>query len=96
MDSEHLDADRLRLCKPGAFVYNFGRGNALAGEDLVAAADHIGGAFLDVTDEEPLPPDSPLWSLDNVMITPHSSCIYREYKQAFLDEVIETLCSNPL
>jgi len=91
-----LDERRLRLCKPGACIYNFGRGNAVASGDLAAAAGHLGGAFLDVTDEEPLPPDSPLWSLDNVMITPHSSCIYREYKQAFLDEVIETLCSNRL
>jgi len=83
-----LDAGRLRQCKPGACVYNFGRGNAIASEDLVAAADHIGGAFLDVTDEEPLPPDSPLWTLDNIMITPHSSCIYREYRERFIAEVI--------
>lgn len=86
-----LDEDRLRLCKPGAFIYNFGRGNAIASDDLAAAADHLGGAFLDVADTEPLPPDSPLWSLDNVMITPHSSCIYREYKQRFVAEVIEHL-----
>ncbi|HSH43427.1 MAG TPA: D-2-hydroxyacid dehydrogenase [Arenicellales bacterium] len=86
-----LDAHRLHLCKPGACVYNFGRGNAVASDDLVAAAGHIGGAFLDVTDEEPLPPDSPLWSLDNIMITPHSSCIYREYREAFVAEVIGQL-----
>lgn len=82
-----LDQTRLRLCKPGVFVYNFGRGNAVAGEDIVKVAGHIGGAFLDVTDQEPLPPESPLWSLDNVMITPHSSCVYREYRAAFIDEV---------
>ncbi|MGA8261973.1 MAG: NAD(P)-dependent oxidoreductase [Arenicellales bacterium] len=86
-----LDERRLRLCKPGVFIYNFGRGNAIAGEDIVKARDHIGGAFLDVVDEEPLPPDSPLWSLDHVMITPHSSCVYREYKEAFIEEVISCL-----
>jgi len=83
-----LDEARLRRCRPGALIYNFGRGNALAVQDLVNASDHIGGAFLDVTDPEPLPPDSPLWSLDNVMITPHSSCIYDDYRRAFVDEVI--------
>jgi phosphoglycerate dehydrogenase-like enzyme len=83
-----LDARRLHMCKPGVHVYNFGRGNAVAGDDLVKAADHIGGAFLDVTDEEPLPPESPLWSLENIMITPHSSCIYREYRESFIAEVI--------
>jgi D-2-hydroxyacid dehydrogenase (NADP+) len=82
-----LDARRLGLCKAGAYVYNFGRGNAIASDDLAEAAGHIGGAFLDVTDEEPLDPASPLWSLDNVMITPHSSCVYREYRQAFIEEV---------
>lgn len=86
-----LDEARLRMCKPGVYIYNFGRGNAVASDDLVKASDHIGGAFLDVVDEEPLDPASPLWSLDNIMITPHSSCIYREYKEAFIDEVIEHL-----
>jgi D-2-hydroxyacid dehydrogenase (NADP+) len=86
-----LDAARLRMCKPGACVYNFGRGNAIASDDLAGAADHIGGAFLDVTDEEPLDPDSPLWSLDNIMITPHSSCVYREYREAFVGEVLAHL-----
>ncbi len=86
-----LDETRLRKCRPGVYVYNFGRGNALASHDLTQAADHIGGAFLDVTDREPLDPSSPLWSLDNIMITPHSSCIYREYKEAFVEEVIAHL-----
>lgn len=86
-----LDEPRLRKCRPGACVYNFGRGNAIASDDLVKAGDHIGGAFLDVVDEEPLDPTSPLWSLDNVMITPHSSCVYREYKEAFVEEVIAHL-----
>lgn len=90
-----LDARRLHMCNPGACIYNFGRGNAIASEDLVKAADHIGGAFLDVTDEEPLPADSPLWSLENIMITPHSSCIYREYKERFVAEVIRHLQRIP-
>lgn len=86
-----LDHERLTRCKPGAFVYNFGRGNAIATTDLVAALDHLGGAFLDVVDEEPLDPESPLWRLENVMITPHSSCVYREYRPSFVDEVVTHL-----
>lgn len=77
----------LAQCKPGAFIYNFGRGNALPTTALLAHLDHLGGAFLDVVDQEPLPPDSPLWSQPNVMITPHSSCVYRDYKPRFLQEV---------
>lgn len=90
-----LDERRIRLCKPGVYLYNFGRGNAIAGADLARAHDHVGGAFLDVVEEEPLGRSSPLWSLDNVMITPHSSCIGREYKQAFLDEVAAHLARQP-
>lgn len=81
----------IRSCKPGAFLYNFGRGNALASSDLIATLDHIGGAFLDVTDEEPLPPASPLWHQDNIMITPHSSCVYQEYRMYFLREAVTRL-----
>ncbi len=82
----YLSLERILQCKPGVYLYNFGRGNVLTSRDVAAAANHIGGAFLDVTDEEPLPPDSPLWALPNVMITPHSSCVYQEYREMFLDE----------
>ena len=50
-----------------------------------------GGAFLDVTDEEPLPATSELWALKNMMITPHSSCIYKNYKEEFLKETLNYL-----
>jgi phosphoglycerate dehydrogenase-like enzyme len=79
---------RLSLMKPGSFIYNFGRGNALASADLLSALPALGGAFLDVTDIEPLPQDSPLWEHANVMITPHSSCVYSEYQPSFISEVI--------
>ena len=77
--------------KPGSYIYNFGRGNSLTTADLLAALPHLGGAFLDVTDEEPLPTDSPLWKQDNVFLTPHSSCIYSEYMPMFIDEVISKI-----
>lgn len=83
-----MNPERLQRCKKGAYLYNFGRGNALSSADLLEASHHIGGAFLDVTDDEPLPADSPLWGLENIMITPHSSCVYREYRARFINEVI--------
>ena len=90
-----MHPDRLMRMKPGSYLYNFGRGNAVASVDLLESLDHLGGAFLDVTDEEPLPADSPLWQHDRVMITPHSSCIYREYKSLFIGGVISHLQNHP-
>ncbi len=86
-----LTTDLIQLCKPGVYLYNFGRGNALTTDTVLEVAGDIGGAFLDVTDVEPLPSESQLWQLPNVMITPHSSCIYQEYKANFVAEVISHL-----
>jgi phosphoglycerate dehydrogenase-like enzyme len=86
-----MNPERLALMKAGSYIYNFGRGNSLNTNDLLTSLDHLGGAFLDVTDEEPLPRNSPLWDSSNVMITPHSSCIYHEYKSLFINEVIDDL-----
>jgi D-2-hydroxyacid dehydrogenase (NADP+) len=86
-----MNTERLLKCKPGAYLYNFGRGNALTDEHLLAAWHHLGGAFLDVTEIEPLPVDSPLWELDNIMITPHSSCIYQDYKSLFIQQAGERI-----
>jgi len=70
-----FDADRLAKLKPGALLLNIGRGTAINTEALISALENgkIGGAALDVTDPEPLPVDSPLWQMENVIITPHVS-----------------------
>jgi D-2-hydroxyacid dehydrogenase (NADP+) len=86
-----LNSERLALMKPGSYVYNFGRGNAIVVADLVPALARLGGAFLDVTETEPLPADSPLWQQDNVFITPHSSCMYQDYAARFIAQVAELL-----
>jgi len=59
--------------KRGALFINVGRGGTVVTADLRAALEdgRIGGAGLDVTDPEPLPPDHPLWHAPNVLITPH-------------------------
>lgn len=70
-----FDAEFFGAVKPGAIFVNVGRGVSVVTEDLMAALDsgQIGGAGLDVTDPEPLPPEHPLWQYHNVIITPHVS-----------------------
>jgi len=70
-----MNAERLARMKADACLINVGRG-PLVDEPALAAAlrNHtIGGAALDVFEEEPLPADSPLWDLENLLITPHSA-----------------------
>ena len=61
--------------KDSAVFINCGRGNAVSAEVLYRAlsAHKIAAAGVDVTEEEPLPADSPLWGLENLVITPHIS-----------------------
>jgi len=61
--------------KPGAIFLSVGRGQSTVTADLIDAlqSGHIHAAGLDVTDPEPLPAESPLWQMDNVLITPHVS-----------------------
>jgi phosphoglycerate dehydrogenase-like enzyme len=70
-----ITEERLRKMKPDAFLVNIGRGTLVDQEALIRALREgwIGGAGLDVTTPEPLPQDSPLWELSNVIITPHAS-----------------------
>jgi phosphoglycerate dehydrogenase-like enzyme len=72
-----INAERLARMKPEAYLVNVGRG-ALVDECALADAvrgARIGGAALDVFTQEPLPPESPLWDLSNVLITPHAAGI---------------------
>ncbi|GGJ05467.1 dehydrogenase [Alicyclobacillus cellulosilyticus] len=70
-----FSAERFAKFKPGAVFVNIGRGGSVDESALVAALStgRLGGAGLDVTAEEPLPPDNPLWGLENVIITSHSA-----------------------
>lgn len=70
-----FDAKFFDAVKPGAFFVNVGRGQSVVQADLVEALEsgRIAGAGLDVTDPEPLPADSPLWRMQNVILTPHVS-----------------------
>ena len=88
-----LDAAALDAMKPSAVVYNLGRGNAIDAGALAAAlgARRIAGAFLDVVPEEPLPSDSPLWSVPNLYLTPHASAIGADYLELYFDELAREL-----
>jgi D-2-hydroxyacid dehydrogenase (NADP+) len=70
-----FDAKTFAIMKPGAHFINVGRGELVDEDALIMAlqSGHLAGAALDVFATEPLPPDSPLWNMDNVIITPHSS-----------------------
>jgi phosphoglycerate dehydrogenase-like enzyme len=66
---------RFQRMKRSAFFINIGRGRTTRLDDLVAAlrAGEIAGAALDVFEQEPLPADHPLWTLPNVLLTPHTA-----------------------
>lgn len=66
---------RFRRMRRSAFFINIGRGMTTRLDDLVAAlrAGEIAGAALDVFEQEPLPADHPLWTMPNVLITPHTA-----------------------
>ncbi|RSM62737.1 hydroxyacid dehydrogenase [Amycolatopsis sp. WAC 01376] len=70
-----FDAEAFAAMKPGARFVNVGRGELVVTSDLVDALrdGSLGGAALDVFDTEPLPPESPLWTMENVLISPHMS-----------------------
>ena len=66
---------RIRSMKPDAILVNISRGAMVPTEALEAALPYIGGAVLDVFEVEPLPKASPLWEMENVIITPHNSFV---------------------
>ena len=82
--------DRMRA---GARVVNVGRGPLIVQDDLVEAlaSGRIAGAALDVFETEPLPADSPLWSMDNVLVSPHMSGDIVGWRDALVDLFAENL-----
>ncbi|MGH7681512.1 MAG: NAD(P)-dependent oxidoreductase, partial [Candidatus Eiseniibacteriota bacterium] len=70
-----FDAKAFARMKPGAFFVNVGRGKIVHEGELIdaLASGHLGGAGLDVFESEPLPPESRLYTLKNVILTPHVS-----------------------
>lgn len=74
-----IDAAMIDYMKHGSVLINVARGSLVDEKALIDALErlHLGGAYLDVTEQEPLDPVSPLWSMENVLITAHCSGLSR-------------------
>ena len=88
-----ISAAALAAMKPGALLVNVARGRVVDESALIAAlqAGRLRAAALDVTREEPLPSASPLWSMPNVLITPHTAGETQAYEDNVIDILIENL-----
>lgn len=88
-----IGEETLRWMKPRSYLINVARGKILDEEALVKAikSGHLAGAALDVFAQEPLSHESELWSLDNVIITPHVSGDSLDYPERVLDLFCENL-----
>lgn len=84
---------QLNLMRRDAFLINIGRGDLIDEPALIRAlAEHrIAGAGLDVFEKEPLPADSPLWALDNVILSPHISGMTPRYDEHMVALFAENL-----
>ncbi len=97
-----IDAKAVAAMAPGAMVIDVSRGGVMLGDALLDGlrSGHIAGAALDVFESEPLPPDSPFWDCDNVIITPHCSSEYDGWErfsaEMFGDNLIRFLAGEPL
>jgi phosphoglycerate dehydrogenase-like enzyme len=92
--TQHLiDAHRLAAMKPDAYLINVGRGSLVDHAALAAALRNrrIGGAALDVFDKEPLAADSPLWDLENLLITPHTAGLTEKLWERNYALIVENL-----
>ncbi len=87
-----IHRERLAQLRPHALLVNVARGAIVVHDDLVEAlaGGRLAGAVLDVTDPEPLPPESPLWDMENVIITPHVGG--QSARRA--DDVTDLFCEN--
>jgi D-2-hydroxyacid dehydrogenase (NADP+) len=102
-ETHHLmNADRLARLRPAAFIYNVSRGAIIDEAALVAAlrAGKLAGAGLDVYEDEPLPAASPLWDLENVILTPHVAGLtplyYQRTAALFAENLDRFLSGRPL
>jgi D-2-hydroxyacid dehydrogenase (NADP+) len=93
-ETHHLIGEKeLKAMKPTACIVNIARGPVIDQEALIRALREgtIAGAALDVTDPEPLPPESPLWDLPNVILTPHISGGIDRYVARAVEMFIQNL-----
>ncbi len=87
-----FNIEKFKKMKKSTVLINIGRGEVVKEKDLIKALDKkiIAGAALDVTGEEPLPQNSKLWEMENVVITPHHS----GWSEKYMDRAIDLFCIN--
>ena len=102
-ETRHVfDARRIGLMRPGSYVVVVSRGGIVDEGALADAlsSGHLAGAALDATEVEPLPDESPLWDMDNVIITSHVSALspelYEGRRQIFRDNLRRFIGGQPL
>ena len=88
-----VDAALIARLPAGAHLINVARGEIVNEPALIAALErgHLAGAYLDVFEQEPLPPESPLWSLPNVLVTPHNSAVSSGNDERVLEIFLDNL-----
>lgn len=88
-----INAARLSRMKPDSYLINVGRGPLIDEEALLEAlqGNRIGGAALDVFVEEPLPASSPLWSLENLLVTPHTAAVTERLWERHYDLIVDNM-----
>jgi phosphoglycerate dehydrogenase-like enzyme len=88
-----IDAERLGRMRPGAHLINVGRGAVVVADDLIVAIDsgHLGAASLDVFEQEPLAPESPFWTRDTILVSPHASGDLVGWRGRVVDRFVENL-----
>lgn len=94
-----IGAQELQAIKPSAYVVNIGRGGTIQEGALIRALQEgwIAGAGLDVFETEPLPSDSPLWDMENVIVTAHYAGLtphYEERAMAIFVDNLERYCAG--
>ncbi len=97
-----MSADRLANMKSDAYLINVGRGAQVDEAALIEAlqSHRIAGAALDVFEQEPLPPESPLWGLQDLLVTPHTAGLteklWHRHYQFFTENLRRYLAGQPL
>lgn len=88
-----MNAQAFAAMRETAYLVNVARGACTEEAALVEAirSGRIAGAGIDVTDPEPLPESSPLWELDNVVLTPHTGGETQRYEDNVIDALIDNL-----
>jgi phosphoglycerate dehydrogenase-like enzyme len=84
---------QLRMMKSSAILVNISRGPIIQEKALIRALKEgwIAGACLDTFEAEPLPPESPLWSFDNALLTPHSAGVTPDHFERGLEIFVDNL-----